>query len=421
MKSNFSKDEIRQLVKSNYSVTEMANKFGTDIKEFEEFYIHCFNENRYDFPLQNLLTREWLEEKLQNNTSIISISKYTGASPTAIHRLMNKYGIKKPKINKVLSPETLYALYIEQGLSAAAIAEKYQCSVDSVKKLACNYKLRAGERNKLTPTLEPDFFLKLYVTYGFTLTQIAEMLGCATFYLRYTLLKEMIDNGTIPEQDLRKSKTSVPYYYIINLLFDKVEPFVLFEQLHSHTITSVAEMYGIIPKTGYELYTKEWLQHLMMQMTLTEISDKFHTSYIYIAALKKEYGLSHIHAEDKLDEVLVNKLFIDNGWSNEEIATALDTSVYSVIQFRKKHGIKRKNNRTLKDKLPQSDFERLYLDEGLTLKQLSELYGTSTAKISELRAKYGEKNPAILTCKPRGVSEQRLKFLKKEIKFKGLK
>ena len=180
-------------------------------------------------------------------------------------------------------------------------------------------------------------------------------------------------------------------------------------------------MYGIIPKTGYELYTKEWLQHLMTQMTLTEISDKFHTSYIYIAALKKEYGLCHVHAEDKLDEALVRKLFIDNGWSNEEIATALDTSVYSVVQFRKKHGIRRKNNITLKDKLPQSDFERLYLEEGLTLKQMAELYGASAAKISELRARYGKANPAILSCRPRGVSEQRLKFLKKEMKFKGLK
>ncbi len=421
VKPDFSKEKIRQLIKANYSVSEMAEKLGTDINELEAFYIRCFNENRYEFPLQILLTREWLEEKLRNNTSVISISKYTGASPTAIHRLMKKYGIQKPKINKVLSPETLYALYIEQGLSAAAIAEKYQCSVDSVKKLACNYKLRAGERNKLTPDLEPEFFLKLYVTYGFTLSQIAEMLGCATFYLRYTLLKEMIDNGSLPEQDLRKSRNSVPYYYIINLLFDKVEPFVLFEQLHLHSITSVAEMYGIIPKTGYELYTKEWLQHLMTQMTLTEISDKFHTSYIYIAALKKEYGLCHVHAEDKLDEALVRKLFVDNGWSNEEIATALDTSVYSVIQFRKKHGIRRKNNITLKDKLPQNDFERLYLKEGLTLKQMAELYGASTAKISELRARYGKANPAILSCRPRGVSEPRLKFLKKEMKFKGLK
>ena len=90
VKPEFSKETIRQLIKANYSVAEMAEKLGTDINELEAFYIHCFNENRYEFPLQILLTREWLEEKLRNNTSVISISKYTGASPTAIHRLMKK-------------------------------------------------------------------------------------------------------------------------------------------------------------------------------------------------------------------------------------------------------------------------------------------------------------------------------------------
>ncbi len=416
----FSKEQIKSLVDQNYSVRQMANMLQCDEKELELFYISCFKENRYKFPLQTLLTAEWLREKMKT-TSVLAISAYTGASPTAIHRILAGYGMRTTKIKDILTPEVLYALYIEQQLSAAEIAEQYQCSVDTVKKLASNYKLSTASRSLNKPDIDQKLFHLLYCELAFTIAQIAQMLNCTTNYVKFTLRPKMIDEGGPLAKELMARKNSTPYKTIASTLFEKVEPIVLLELLRGNTITKVAEMYDVIPKTKYELFTKEWLEYLLSQMSLKDIAEKFLISYSYVKTLKDKYNLESVSVEDRLDAELVRKLYIENCWSDKEIAKALDTSLYAVQKFLSKNGIKPKDRMTLAQRLSAEEFTRLFLEEQLTLSQIATVYNTSTDKVSALRKTYAQDNPTLLSHRPKGADEQRVKFLKKEVKFRGLK
>lgn len=420
MSNDFSKEEIKKLVKEQYTVRQMAEKLNVDEIELEHFYIERFKENRFDFPISVLLSKEWLSEKLQSK-SVLDISEYVKASPSAIHNILKKYGIKNPKLKDIITPEVLFALYIEQKMSATEIAEKYHCSVESVKKLVANYNITASTRNTQQPKISQEMFHLLYFKLGFTAKQISEMLNCTPGYVKNELREKMISLGGPLSEDIVKKPRLSPYYGIISCLYSKIEPTVLYEQLQMHTISHVAELYDIIPETGFELFSKEWMEHVMQKMTLTEISDKFHISYSYVKSLKNKYHLDRLNVEDQLDADLIQRLCIENGWSDEEIARSLDISRYAIRKFRAKNGIKKKKRTPLKEKLSQNEFERLYLTEGLSIHQIAELYNVSVDKVSELRKKYGTSNPDILSHRPKGISEQKLKFLKKEIKYKGLK
>ena len=87
------------------------------------------------------------------------------------------------------------------------------------------------------------------------------MLNCTTNYVKFTLRPKMIEEGGPLAKELSARKNSTPYKTIASTLFEKVEPVVLLELLRGNTITKVAEMYDVIPKTKYELFTKEWLEH----------------------------------------------------------------------------------------------------------------------------------------------------------------
>ncbi len=416
----FSKEQIKTLVDQNYSVRQMAAMLQCDEKELELFYISCFKENRYKFPLHILLTPEWLKEKMKT-TSVLAISAYTGASPTAIHRILAGYGMRTTKIKDILTPEVLYALYIEQQLSAAEIADQYQCSVDTVKKLASNYKLSTASRSLNKPDIDQKLFHLLYCELAFTIAQIAQMLNCTTNYVKFNLRPKMIDEGGPLAKELMARKNSTPYKTIASTLFEKVEPIVLLELLRGNTITKVAEMYDVIPKTKYELFTKEWLEYLLSQMSLKDIAEKFLISYSYVKTLKDKYNLESVSVEDRLDAELVRKLYIENCWSDKEIAKALDTSLYAVQKFLSKNGIKPKDRMTLAQRLSEEEFIRLFLEEQLTLSQIATVYNTSTDKVSALRKTYAQDNPTLWSHRPKGADEQRVKFLKKEVKFRGLK
>ncbi len=415
---SYSKEDIRALVEQNCSVAQMAKDLDCDEQDLELFYIECFKENRYLYPLRVLLTPEWLKEKLQD-ASVLEISAYTGASPTAIHRILSSYNMSTPKIVDVLTPEVLQALYIEQQLSATEIAEQYKCSVDTVKKLVSSYKLRAADRSINKPNIDQKLFHTLYFEIAFSISQIAEMLNCSTTYIKNVLRPEMISLGGPLAEDLKSRKNSTPYKNLADELYQKVEPIVLLELLRENSFTKVAEIYGVIPKTGYELFTKEWLEHLLSKMNLREISQTYKISYSYVKTLKDKYNLECSGVEERLDAELVRLLYSNNWWTEKEIAQILDTSLYSVQKLLAKLGLKAKDKKPLKDRLSAEEFATLYLEEELTLQQIAEVYGTSLEKVSSLRNKYGKDNPMLLTARPRGANAQKLKIIKKSVRFKG--
>lgn len=76
---------------------------------------------------------------------------------------------------------------------------------------------------------------------------------------------------------------------------------------------------------------------------------------------------------------------------------------------------------SLEQRLSAEEFAHLFLEEQLTLSQIATVYNTSTDKVSALRRTYAKVNPKLRSHKPKGVDEQRVKFLRKEVKFRGFK
>ena len=422
MVNAFIKDEIKALAAQGYPVHLMADKLDADETALEKFYIDCFAEDSSAFPLRLLATSEWLQKKLQSE-SVVQISSELQTSPSTIKRLMRIYGISKSKLKDVLTPEVLYSLFVERRFSDRQIAEEYNCSIESVKKLKAAYHISSSDRKLSEEDISLEFFHLLYVKYGFTTKQMAEMFHSTPHYISNTLRNELIQKGGAMADDLTVKRTHSPYRNIISLLFEAVEPTVLLEHLREYPLAKVAEMYDIIPKAdmNLDLFTVDWLDYWMKRMNLREIAKQFHVSSSYLQQFRKLSTLKAPRTEDRLDAELVRKLYIENRWNDPQIAKSLGTSKQIILQLRKKHGIKKEDRQSLASILNRQEFERLYLEENLTLLQLAQLYGVSSAKVSELKHQYGKLNPLILSHVSAGVSEQRLQFLKKEMKFNKAK
>ena len=167
--NKITRDNVLALVNKHYTVAEMAEQLGVDYDELFDFYAECSFQSRSDFPIGFLITKSWLENKMKT-TPIATISIETKTSPSVIRRLAKKYGIEtKPMLKDVLTPEVLYALFVEQCMSDSEIASKHNCSIETIKKLRSKYKITSEKRIDKTSEISIEFFHKLYVIYGFLL------------------------------------------------------------------------------------------------------------------------------------------------------------------------------------------------------------------------------------------------------------
>lgn len=422
MAQAFTKSEIRELAEKGFTVHHMAKKLNADEAELESYYIDCFAEDSVTFPLRLLVTKDWLQSQLQH-TSVLQLSKRLKTSRSTLNRLMKTYQIENYKLKDILTPEVLYSLYVTQRLTDRQIAEQYNCSVESVKKLKASYSITSADRIPGEDDINLEFFHTLYVKYGFTFAQIADMMNCARHFVINTLRPRLLAQGGPLAEEIVNRQNHTNNETSNKLLLDAVEPIVLFELLKEHSYVKVLEMYDIIPKADkeMELYSEEWLAYWLERYNQKEIAEKFHIGYSFVRDLRKKADIPLPDYTPQFDIDLVKKLYLENDWSIERISKTTGIAKYTVSRILKSNGIKESQRIPLEEKLDQAEFERLYLAEQLTLAQIAILYDKPIHRISNLRHKYGKVNPAILTHKALGATEQRLQFLKKELRFKGLK
>ena len=420
-RKKISKDEVLALVNKHYTVEEMAEALDVDYNDLFDFYAECSFENRSDFPIGFLITQTWLEKKIKT-TPIATISLETRTSPSVIRRLAKKYGIPtKPMLKDVLTQEVLHALFVEQCLTDAQIAEKYSCSIETIKKLRSKYKITSDERIDRTAELSIEVFHKLYVTYGFTNPQLTQVLGISPYQL--LCLRDKFANAGHPlSEEIANRKKSYTYQALIEELLKELDPALILELLSTKTIAEAAEMYGIIPpaEQGVETFSKKWLEIVLHKMDVTEIVKKYHIGAAYINNMMSEYGLKPVAVADRLDDELVRHLFVDKCWSDDQIAFLLGTSEYAIITLRKKKGIRPSQRPPLQERLPLDDFVQLYVEDNLTVAQIASLYGVSEKTIASLKLDYSISAPEIKSHTSSGVSEDRLMALKKQLRFKGM-
>lgn len=423
MKANasFSKEKIKAMASEGMTVPAMAQELNVSEDELEAFYAKCYKQDKSSFPIRLLITKAWLEAKLITEP-INQIAKSAGCSPTLIKNLISTYDLeRKPSISKQITPEVLYTLYVEEKLSDREIARRYNCSHEYLRKLRKRYNISYDQRMDPYHDISIEYFHKLHVGYGFRINQIAKLLGCTQYQAR--LLRQDFAKADHPlASEIKEQVRDYSFVDLIDELLDAVEPSVLYELLKDHTLAQAAEMYGVIPpaEPGVETFSSDWLAIMLRKMQVPQIIRTYHLGKTFVRDMMKENQLTRVPVLERLDENIIRTLFIENCWDDEQIASALNTSVSSIVLFRSQKGIKRSQKQKLQTRLDIERFKQLYLEEGLTLPQIADLFDTPPSTVSALKKKYTKLEPVIATHRSRGVTPERLAYLKKQLKFEKM-
>lgn len=415
MSKRFDKSIIASMADEGKTVAEMAQELKVDFNELSKFYISCFAENKHAFPLRLLVTKSWLEKQLEKKT-ISQICQELGTSFSVINRLVKIYEIKKkPLLKDVLTSEVLYSLFVEQHLSDKEIAKMYKCSIDTLKKLRAKYNITYESRTENLPVPSCEFFKRLYIEYGFSRGQMMKLLGYSVVQFN-KLSREYAKL----DEEIRTKRPLHAFQKIIELLLDKVNNLVLYEQLENHTLAQVAEMYEIIPaaEPGVDTFSKEWLDILLHRMTVEQILREYHIGRAYIDSIMKDANLKPIPMIERLDVNSVRYLFIDCGWDEEEIAKALHSSKYTVSELLKREGISKKDRKSLEERLTIATFRTLFIEENLTLAQIAKIFRVTKQQVEELKSQYDTNDSELAAHESSGASTERFNYLLKQFKFK---
>lgn len=421
-KTDFDVEKIREMAANGMTVAAMAVELNADVNDLSKFYITCYSKDQSAYPLNLLVTKSWLEKELASKR-IAQICRETNTSFSVIKRLVKLYGIsQKPLLKDVLTSEVLFDLFIKQQLSDSTIAERYSCSIETIKKLRAKYNITFENRIDELRIPPIEYYKRLYIDYGFTKEHMSKLIGCKPFQFQ-KIRDNYINAGHPLSAELKAKKPCLAFQRIIDALFEKVDPVILYEQLKIHTLAEVAEIYEIIPpaEPGVETFSKEWLNIVLHKMNVGEVVDTYLISRTYIAEMMKSENIKPIPRSERLNTEAILSLYIENGWKEEEIAKMFGTTKTLIVSLLRRHGITAKDRKSIGERLNEEKFYELYVKENLTLQQISTLYGVSRAPIIKLKKEYAEINEEIRNHKSGGVSPERLDYLAKQLKFSSLR
>lgn len=416
-RGQFNKDVIANYASQGLTVLKMAEKLNASYQKLSRFYLSCYNTNPAAFPIRLLIPKEQLKKESKQK-NVAQICREYNLSVAIINRLFAIYDIPvKPSLKSILTKELLYKLFVEENMADREIADKYKCSIVTIKNLRKRYGIsyESRKQNKCKPSIE--YFHKLAIEIGFSNEQLILLLGCNPFYL-HQLKREYIAQGGRLAEDISSNNAATPYKELISKVMDAVEPAVLYEMLKDKSLAQVAEMYEIIPpaEKGITTFSAEWLQVVLKKMSLKQISKTYYISYTFISSLKNANNISIIPVSEKVDAKRVKFLFIQCGWTKEKIAKDQNVTLYTIISFLNKNKITAKDRITIEKKIPAESFHDLYVNKNLTLCQIAKLYETSESLITALKAKYILLYPDMENQKSSGISEKELcELMKKNI------
>lgn len=147
---------------------------------------------------------------------------------------------------------------------------------------------------------------------------------------------------------------------------------------------------NLTPETLIELHVRE-------NMSLTEIGEMYGVSRQRVHQLKKEYEKQHGKITRRVViDVLTLKHYLEQGWTAKRIAEHLDLKPSKISRLIRKYKedynsgiskvkIKRKKS---DDIIPKSELTELYLNKLYTDREIADMYQVSPSSVNLLRKKY---------------------------------
>jgi len=147
---------------------------------------------------------------------------------------------------------------------------------------------------------------------------------------------------------------------------------------------------NLTPETLIELHVRE-------NMSLSEIGEMYGVSRQRVHQLKKEYEKQHGKITRRVViDVLTLKHYLDQGWTAKRIAEHLDLRASKISRLIRKYKdeyengvskvkIKRKKS---DDIIPKNDLIDLYLNKLHTDREIADMFQVSASSVNLLRKKY---------------------------------
>lgn len=417
---NTLKTKIKEMVAEGKTLEEMATLLKVGYEDLVEFYLDLSAGDRKTFPIELYITKEWLEKELQTKT-IARIAFETRTSHRLVKNRVKSYKIEiKQKLVDILTPSVIQSLFVDKSMTDDMIANQYNCSPVTIKKLRERYGITVQTRISARDQLTIELFYRLNVEYGFTYDQLAELFDYPLLNIK-TMAKEYGASDHPYAAKIKSYKRYYAYQGIIKKLLEAVPHPVLIDLLKRKTLAEIAEEYEIIPppENATETFSVKWLEQMLQRYTVKQISTIYLIGLDFLNNMIEENNLNP-HPE-LISEEIIRTLYAENHWTDKEIATAFHLSIYQVASYREKYNLKPSTRVPIEKRLTLEQFKHYYIDCDLTLTQIALLYSVAKTKVMSLKRKYIKESEEVAEHRSLGVSDEYLEYLKKELKYKGFK
>ena len=337
---------------------------------------------RYEFVGESLPKEKLYELYIIKNMSQKEIAKLYNTNFGVINNLCKKYSLgnlKSKNTYSFLTKEFLTEQYINQNKSIIKISKEYKAPTSVISNKIKRYNLA-----KLTneQKIKKEELENLYIHKHLSITKIAKQLGSTSF-----IISNLLTKYNIPKRPLFKNKisdlTEKDKENLVDLYVNKnksIKNLADKYNLPELTISNFLNSLGIKTHRDKIVFDAEQLKdmYLNKNMTIKEIANKLGVSYHTIQRRKNEFGF--FKTSDQITECVQKTQFKlhDGCWSNQDPKVREKTKQTCLKKYGVEHTFQIPE---VKEKIKQTNLKRYgveYVGQSEIIKE--KIYNTQKEK-----------------------------------------
>lgn len=213
----------------------------------------------------------------------------------------------------------------------------------------------------------------------------------------------------------------------------RLDPYTFSKLLltEKRTFSEIAGMYNVTKQRAHQLYkeylvfypdlfsveeknlpTKEQIiNQFKKDLFVCKVAKNLDISYYQLRQLMVQHNIEKVYLKDILNKETLEDLYINQKLSDKAIASMFHCTVHTVAKARYRYDIYEKMKNPVEEIIPEAIFKKLYIDEDLTLNQISEVFNVDLKKIFNLKWFY-----KIKKNRSSGVDKETLEKIKIQYK-----
>lgn len=126
------------LIKEKKTFADIGRIYGTSRQRIHQIYNEYSSEEKYKvlfFNYKRVPTKDEILEKIEKHYTYSQLCTEYNVSFLKLKKILKSYGLEKKFIKEELTKSVLEELFLNKGLTDKQIADLYDCSDNTVKKL----------------------------------------------------------------------------------------------------------------------------------------------------------------------------------------------------------------------------------------------------------------------------------------------